>query len=159
METPPLAARLCWRSTKSKIVAFAGFGSDASLMKKIEIIPLASKKMARRGVPERWVKETVTSPGGESLMKIEYDPSHDLLNIEFLPDIPIDDSLEVDGIVIDYAKDKRIVAIEVLDASKRTTSDPLDLIDLAIVRAAPLQSDRVSEPKAAYRRKREAKGK
>lgn len=54
-------------------------------------------------------------------MKIEYDTAHDLLNIEFLDDVPIDDSLEVDGIVIDYAKDKRIVAIEVLDASKRTT--------------------------------------
>lgn len=38
-------------------------------------------------------------------MKIEYDAAHDLLNIEFLADVPIDDSLEVDGIVIDYAKD------------------------------------------------------
>lgn len=57
-------------------------------------------------------------------MKIEYDTDHDLLNIEFLSDVLIDDSLEIDGIVIDYAKDKRIVAIEVLDASKRTTHDP-----------------------------------
>jgi uncharacterized protein YuzE len=58
------------------------------------------------------------------------------LNIEFLADVPIDDSLEVDGIVIDYAKDKRIVAIEMLDASKRTTRKPLDLIDLAIVKSS-----------------------
>ncbi|MBI3059042.1 MAG: DUF2283 domain-containing protein, partial [Deltaproteobacteria bacterium] len=50
-------------------------------------------------------------------MKIEYDTEHDLLNIEFLANVPIDDSLEVDGVVIDYAKDKRIVGIEVLDAS------------------------------------------
>jgi len=64
-------------------------------------------------------------------MKIEYDTEHDLLNIEFLADVPIDDSVEVDGVVIDYAKDKRIVAIEVLDASKRTTRKPLDLITLA----------------------------
>lgn len=54
-------------------------------------------------------------------MKIEYDTAHDLLNIEFLADVPIHDSLEVDGVVIDYAKDKRIVAIELLDAGKRTT--------------------------------------
>jgi uncharacterized protein YuzE len=58
-----------------------------------------------------------------------------LLNLEFLADVPIHDSLEVDGVVIDYAKDKRIVAIELLDAGKRTTRKPLDLIGLAIVRS------------------------
>ena len=68
-------------------------------------------------------------------MKIEYNTAHDLLNLEFLADVPIHDSLEVDGVVIDYAKDKRIVAIELLDAGKRTTRKPLDLIDLAIVRS------------------------
>jgi uncharacterized protein YuzE len=67
-------------------------------------------------------------------MKIEYDAAHDLLNIEFLAKVPIDDSVEMDGVVIDYAKDKRIVAIEVLDASKRTTRKPQGLIDLAMVR-------------------------
>ena len=85
-------------------------------------------------------------------MKIDYDTVHDLLNIEFLDDVPIDDSLEVDGIVIDYAKDKRIVAIEVLDASKRTTREPLDLIDLAIVKSP--QSGAVREDNATYRRKK-----
>ena len=50
-------------------------------------------------------------------MKIEYDTAHDLLNLEFLADVPVQDSLEVDGVVIDYAKDKRIVAIELLDAA------------------------------------------
>jgi uncharacterized protein YuzE len=64
---------------------------------------------------------------GQDAMKIEYDTQHDLLNLEFLANVPIDGSLEVDGVVIDYAKDKRIVAIEVLDASKRTTRKPLDL--------------------------------
>lgn len=67
-------------------------------------------------------------------MKIEYDAAHDLLNIEFLTNVPIDDSVEMDGVVIDYAKDKRIVAIEVLDANKRTTRKPLDLTNLAIVK-------------------------
>jgi uncharacterized protein YuzE len=87
-------------------------------------------------------------------MKIEYDTVHDLLNIEFLADVPIDDSMEIDGIVIDYAKDKRIVAIEVLDASKRTTRDPMDLIDLAIVREKPSQPGTVREQEMRYRRKK-----
>ncbi|MEW6325037.1 MAG: DUF2283 domain-containing protein [Nitrospirota bacterium] len=87
-------------------------------------------------------------------MKIEYDTDHDLLNIEFLSDVPINDSLEFDGIVIDYAKDKRIVAIEVMGASKRTTRDPMDLIDLAIVRTKSTQPDIVREPKAPYGGKR-----
>ncbi len=81
-------------------------------------------------------------------MKIEYDNEHDLLNIEFLVNVPIDDSLEVDGVVIDYAKDKRIVAIEVLDASKRTTRKPRDLIDLAIVKSSG--SDVVRESREKY---------
>jgi uncharacterized protein YuzE len=67
-------------------------------------------------------------------MKIEYDPSHDLLNIEFLPDVEIDDSTELDGIIIDYAKDRRIVAIEIIDAGKRISKDPAQLINLAIYR-------------------------
>ena len=87
-------------------------------------------------------------------MKIEYDTDHDLLNIEFLPDVSIDDSQEVDGIVIDYAKNKRIVAIEVLDASKRTTHDPADLIGLAVVRAKSAPTDRVREREAGYGKKK-----
>jgi uncharacterized protein YuzE len=67
-------------------------------------------------------------------MKIEYDPIHDLLNIEFVSEQPIAESVELDGIIIDYSEDRRIVAIEILDAGKRTTKDPLDLINLAIVK-------------------------
>ena len=37
-------------------------------------------------------------------MKIEYDAAHDLLNIEFLANVPVDDSLEVDGVVIRLRK-------------------------------------------------------
>jgi len=69
-------------------------------------------------------------------MKIEYDPSHDLLNIEFLTGVEIDDSTEFDGIIIDYAKDRRIVAIEIIDVSKRISKDPTQLINLAIYREA-----------------------
>jgi uncharacterized protein YuzE len=67
-------------------------------------------------------------------MKIEYDPTHDLLNIEFVPEEAIDESVEVDGIIIDYSRDRKIIGIEILDAGKRTTKNPLDLLDLKIVR-------------------------
>jgi uncharacterized protein YuzE len=80
-------------------------------------------------------------------MKIEYDAAHDLLNIEFLANIPIDDSVEMDGVVIDYAKDKRIVAIEVLDASQRTTRKPLDLTNLAVVKSSGSRAVRESAEK------------
>jgi uncharacterized protein YuzE len=68
-------------------------------------------------------------------MRIEYDPKHDLLNIEFISGEAIIDSTELDGIIIDYSKDGRIVSIEILDAGKRTTKDPLDLLDFAIVKS------------------------
>ena len=90
-------------------------------------------------------------------MKIEYDAAHDLLNIEFLTNVPIDDSVEIDGVVIDYAKDKRIVAIEVLDASKRTTRKPLDLTNLAIVKASGAGA--VRERTGKYGKKARAKTK
>ncbi len=69
-------------------------------------------------------------------MKIEYDPTHDLLNLEFLPEVPIAESVETDGVVFDYAADRRIVAIEILDASKRTTSDAVNVIDFSVVKSA-----------------------
>ena len=67
-------------------------------------------------------------------MKIEYDPAHDIMNIEFLGEEKIAESVELDGVIIDYSKDGRIVSIEILDAGKRTTKNPLDLIDLTIVK-------------------------
>ena len=67
-------------------------------------------------------------------MKIEYDPKHDLLNIEFIHNENVVESIELDGIIIDYTEDKRIVAIEILDAGKRTTTDPINLLNLKIVK-------------------------
>lgn len=58
-------------------------------------------------------------------MRIEYDPTHNLLNIEFIPKEPIAESVELGGVIIDYSKDRKIVAIEILDAGKRTTKGPL----------------------------------
>ncbi len=71
-------------------------------------------------------------------MKIEYDPANDLLNIEFIAEEPIAESYELDGVIIDYSNDGRIVSIEILDAGKRTTKNPLDLIDLSIVKEKAL---------------------
>jgi uncharacterized protein YuzE len=90
-------------------------------------------------------------------MKIEYDTAHDLLNIEFLANVTIDDSVEIDGVIIDYAKDKRIVAIEVLDASKRTTRKPLDLKNLNIVKSSGASA--VRETGESYGGARKAKAK
>ena len=67
-------------------------------------------------------------------MKIEYDPKHDLLNIEFLPEEGIVESIELDGVIIDYSGNGKIVSIEILDAGKRTTDNPLDMINLSIVK-------------------------
>ena len=90
-------------------------------------------------------------------MKIEYDAAHDLLNIEFLANVSIDDSVEMDGVVIDYAKDKRIVSIEVLDASKRTTRKPLDLMGLSVVKSA--EAGAVREKGETYGGKTKGKAK
>jgi uncharacterized protein YuzE len=67
-------------------------------------------------------------------MKIEYDPKHDILNFELISEGAILDSIELNGIIIDYANDGRIVAIEILDAGKRTIENPLELLDLKIIK-------------------------
>ena len=67
-------------------------------------------------------------------MRLEYEPVHDILNIEFLKDVPIADSIELDGVIVDYAADRRIVSVEILDAGKRTTKSPLETLDVAILK-------------------------
>jgi len=67
-------------------------------------------------------------------MRIEYAPEHDIVNIEFLEGIGIDDSVEVDGIIFDYSKDKRLVSIEILDAKKRVGKKPLERIDFSVMK-------------------------
>jgi hypothetical protein len=51
------------------------------------------------------------------------------------------------GVVIKYTKDQRIVAIELLDAGKRTARQPLDLIDLAVIRSSSHAVDSGAEKK------------
>ncbi len=67
-------------------------------------------------------------------MKVMYDPEHDVLNIEFLEKETIMDTIEYEeGILIDYSKDRKIVSIEILDASTRISHKPLDLVNLVIL--------------------------
>ena len=42
-------------------------------------------------------------------MRIEYDPMHDMLNIEFISEEVINESAELDGVIVDYSKDGKIV--------------------------------------------------
>lgn len=67
-------------------------------------------------------------------MRIEYDPKHDIMNIEFFEGVDIEESMEIEGIIFDYSIDKKIVSIEILDVSKRITKSPLDTIDFAVVK-------------------------
>jgi len=67
-------------------------------------------------------------------MRLEYEPTHDILHIEFLKDVPILESIELDGVIVDYAADRRVVSLEILDAGKRTTKAPLEAIDVAILK-------------------------
>ncbi len=66
-------------------------------------------------------------------MKIEYDPKHDIMNIVFI-DEKIVESNEVDGIIIDYTDDKRIASIEILDVAKRIKTDPLEAMNIVIMK-------------------------
>jgi len=67
-------------------------------------------------------------------MRVEYDPKHDLMNIEFLAGVDIAESVEIDGVIFDYAQDRRIVSLEILDVSKRISRSPLETIDFAVMR-------------------------
>ncbi|MBU1127760.1 MAG: DUF2283 domain-containing protein [Candidatus Omnitrophica bacterium] len=67
-------------------------------------------------------------------MRVEYDPKHDLMNIEFLAGAEIAESAEIDGVIFDYDRDRSIVAIEILDVSKRISHSSLDKIDFAVTK-------------------------
>ena len=67
-------------------------------------------------------------------MKVEYVPKHDIMNIEFLEGVEIDDSVEIDGVIFDYSKDKKLVSVEILDAKKRVGKNPLDKVDFSVMK-------------------------
>lgn len=68
-------------------------------------------------------------------MKIEYDPKHDVMNIQFIADVLISESVELEGgIIIDYTRDKEIVSIEIMGAKKRVPQEGLEQINFVIMR-------------------------
>ncbi len=67
-------------------------------------------------------------------MRVMYDSDHDILNIEFLEDETIDDTIECEeGILIDYSKEKKIVSLEILDASKRISHNPMEPLSFVVL--------------------------
>ncbi len=67
-------------------------------------------------------------------MKIEYDPEHDIMNIEFLSK-DVEESVEVEeGIIVDYSKEREIVSIELLDVSRRISVDPMETINFTVLK-------------------------
>jgi len=62
-------------------------------------------------------------------MRIEFDAANDLLNLTLLPDVPVADSREVEGMIFNYAADRRIVAIAIQGARQRIDSELLKVID------------------------------
>ncbi len=68
-------------------------------------------------------------------MRIEYDPKHDIMNIEFIGGTEIEESVEFDGVILDYSKDKKIVSMEILDVGKRIEPNVFEEISLTIVKS------------------------
>ena len=62
-------------------------------------------------------------------MKIEFDAANDLLKVNLLTDVAVADTRETEGMVFDYAADRRIVAIEIRGAQGRVNSELLKIID------------------------------
>jgi len=68
-------------------------------------------------------------------MKVEYDPKHDIMNIELISNMPIAESLELDdGVILDYSEDKKIVSIEILGVRKRLSPETLETVSFAVVK-------------------------
>jgi uncharacterized protein YuzE len=68
-------------------------------------------------------------------MKIEYDPKYDIMNVEFIAEGDIAESVELeDGIIVDYAEDKRVVSIEILDVTKRVRGEKLESVNFVILK-------------------------
>lgn len=65
-------------------------------------------------------------------MKITYDPKADAMNITF-QEGAYDVSKEIaDGIIVDYAEDEAILAIEILDASKKMPLESIKDITIGL---------------------------
>ena len=74
-------------------------------------------------------------------MRIEYDKEADALYIQ-LREVSVDDNIDIEeGVTIDLDKEKHIVGIEILDASKK-----LSLKDLINITIENLPIEKVGTP-------------
>lgn len=69
-------------------------------------------------------------------MKIEFDAANDLLNVRLLPDVPVAESKEAEGMVFAFAADRRIVAIEIQGARERINGELIKMIDPGAAKSA-----------------------
>lgn len=68
-------------------------------------------------------------------MKVEYDPKHDIMNIELISNMPIAESIELDdGVILDYSIEKKIVSIEILGVKKRLSTEALEAVSFSVVK-------------------------
>jgi uncharacterized protein YuzE len=68
-------------------------------------------------------------------MKVEYDPKHDIMNIELISNVPIAESIELDdGVILDYSEGKKIISIEVMGVKKRASPPMLEAVSFSVVR-------------------------
>lgn len=68
-------------------------------------------------------------------MRIQFDAERDLVSLNLLPDEPVAESKQVEGMVFAYAADRRIVGIEILGARERINAELMKVIDLSAARA------------------------
>jgi hypothetical protein len=69
-------------------------------------------------------------------MIIEVDAARDLMRVNLLPEVPVVESREAEGMVFGYARDRRVVQIEIRGAKRRINGELLKLIDPAFARSA-----------------------
>jgi len=65
-------------------------------------------------------------------MKIEVDDNRDVLTLNLLSDVSIAESKEVEGLIVRYAADRRIVGIEIRGARQRIDQKIAHLIPPAL---------------------------
>jgi len=62
-------------------------------------------------------------------MRIAYDTNSDQVKVELLPDAPVASVREVNGIVLRYGPDRRVVGIEIHGGRERIDATLLHLAD------------------------------
>ena len=66
-------------------------------------------------------------------MEVEYDPGHDIMNIELVANVPVVESIELDdGVILDYSADKKIVSIELLVVKKKLAAEAIETVSFAV---------------------------